>query len=86
MFFMVTDPKTTARTRPRRCAVTTTVALVETGLRLAEVIHAAYYALFIVSRHREEAAREESGADDLRAIRNELTTIREMMAQRDAGG
>ena len=25
-------------------------------------------------------------ADDLRAIRNELTTIREMIAQRDAGG
>jgi Na+-transporting NADH:ubiquinone oxidoreductase subunit NqrB len=48
MFFMITDPKTTARTRPRRCAVTITVALVETALRLAEVIHAAYYALFIV--------------------------------------
>jgi Na+-transporting NADH:ubiquinone oxidoreductase subunit NqrB len=48
MFFMITDPKTTARTRLRRCVVTITVALVETALRFGEVIHAPYYALFIV--------------------------------------
>jgi hypothetical protein len=47
MFFMITDPKTTTRTRARQCAVAVIVALVETALRLTEELHAAYYALFI---------------------------------------
>jgi Na+-translocating ferredoxin:NAD+ oxidoreductase RnfD subunit len=49
MFFMITDPKTTTRTRPRQCAVAVLVATVETLLRLAEEIHAPYYALFITA-------------------------------------
>jgi Na+-transporting NADH:ubiquinone oxidoreductase subunit NqrB len=49
MFFMITDPKTTTRTRARQCLVAIVVALVETALRLTEELHAAYYALFIVA-------------------------------------
>lgn len=49
MFFMITDPKTTTRTRGRQCAVAVLVAAVETCLRLFREIHAPYYALFIVA-------------------------------------
>jgi Na+-translocating ferredoxin:NAD+ oxidoreductase RnfD subunit len=49
MFFMITDPKTTTRTAARQCLVAVLVALVETTLRLYRVIHAPYYALFIVA-------------------------------------
>lgn len=49
VFFMITDPKTTVRSsNTARCAVAFVVALVEMALRLAEVVHAPYYALFIV--------------------------------------
>jgi enediyne biosynthesis protein E5 len=49
MFFMITDPKTTTRTKFRQCAVAVLVAVVETILRLCREIHAPYYALFIVA-------------------------------------
>jgi len=49
MFFMITDPKTTTRTKTRQCAVAVLVAIVETVLRLTREIHAPYYALFIVA-------------------------------------
>jgi hypothetical protein len=49
IFFMITDPATTTRTRRRRCAVAVLVAAVETILRLNAIIYAPYYALFIVS-------------------------------------
>jgi Na+-translocating ferredoxin:NAD+ oxidoreductase RnfD subunit len=48
IFFMVTDPKTTVRSRSGQCLVVFLVALVETGLRLAEVVYAPFYALFMV--------------------------------------
>jgi enediyne biosynthesis protein E5 len=48
IFFMITDPKTTVGSRAGQCAVAFTVALVEMALRLVEVVHAPYYALFIV--------------------------------------
>jgi hypothetical protein len=48
VFFMITDPKTTVRTRWGQCAVAFAVALVEMILRLNRVIHAPYYALFLV--------------------------------------
>lgn len=48
IFFMITDPKTTVHTRAGQCAVAFFVALLEMALRLAEVVHAPYYALFIV--------------------------------------
>jgi len=60
MFFMITDPATTTRTRARRCAVAVLVAVVETLIRLNRefhdselanffAIHAPYYALFITA-------------------------------------
>jgi Na+-translocating ferredoxin:NAD+ oxidoreductase RnfD subunit len=54
MFFMITDPKTTTRTRGRQIAVAVLVAVVETVLRLYGSyhnidVHAPYYALFIVA-------------------------------------
>jgi hypothetical protein len=47
-FFMVTDPKTTVRSRRGQVIVVIIVALVEMGLRLANVIYAPFYALFLV--------------------------------------
>src|SRR5882724_12091550 len=48
IFFMITDPKTTVRSRTGRCVVAFLVALVEMILRLQQSIYAPYYALFIV--------------------------------------
>jgi enediyne biosynthesis protein E5 len=48
IFFMVTDPKTTVRTTKGQCVVVFIVALVEAILRLAEVVYAPFYALFLV--------------------------------------
>lgn len=48
IFFMVTDPKTTVRSRRGQCVVVFLVALVEMALRLNDVIYAPFYALFIV--------------------------------------
>ena len=49
VFFMITDPKTTVRSsRLAQCGVTIAVALVEMILRLLQVVHAPYYALFMV--------------------------------------
>jgi hypothetical protein len=48
VFFMITDPKTTVSTRWGQCIVAAMVAGAEMLLRLAEVIHAPYYSLFLV--------------------------------------
>lgn len=48
VFFMITDPKTTVRSTWGQCLVAVLIAAVEMMLRLAEVIHAPYYALFLV--------------------------------------
>ncbi|HYE75908.1 MAG TPA: hypothetical protein VEF04_21365, partial [Blastocatellia bacterium] len=48
IFFMITDPPTTVRTKVGQCAVAFCVAFVEMILRLMEVVHAPYYALTIV--------------------------------------
>jgi Na+-translocating ferredoxin:NAD+ oxidoreductase RnfD subunit len=48
VFFMITDPKTTVNSRWGQCVVAAMVAVVEMFLRLNEVIHAPYYALFLV--------------------------------------
>lgn len=48
VFFMITDPKTTVRPKWGQCLVTFLVAVVEALLRLNRVIHAPYYALFLV--------------------------------------
>lgn len=48
IFFMITDPRTTVSTTAGRCGVAFAIAGVEAGLRLAEVIYAPFYALFLV--------------------------------------
>jgi enediyne biosynthesis protein E5 len=48
IFFMITDPKTTVRSKFWQCVVVATVALVEMILRLSQVVYAPFYALFLV--------------------------------------
>jgi Na+-translocating ferredoxin:NAD+ oxidoreductase RnfD subunit len=48
IFFMITDPKTTVRSKTGQCIVAFSVALVEMLLRLDQVIYAPFYALFMV--------------------------------------
>jgi enediyne biosynthesis protein E5 len=48
VFFMITDPKTTVRSKKWQCIVVFIVAFVEMLLRLNHVIYAPLYALFIV--------------------------------------
>jgi len=48
VFFMITDPKTTVHSKLGQCVVALMVALVEMVLRLCQIVHAPYYALFIV--------------------------------------
>lgn len=48
IFFMITDPKTTVKPRWAQCLVAGLVAVAEMILRLAENVHAPYYALTIV--------------------------------------
>ncbi len=48
IFFMITDPKTTVKTKWGQCAVAFAVAAMEHMLRLHQNIHAPYYALFLV--------------------------------------
>jgi enediyne biosynthesis protein E5 len=48
IFFMITDPKTTVKTRWGQCLVAFLIAAVEMALRLAQNVHAPYYALAIV--------------------------------------
>ena len=48
VFFMITDPKTTVRSKMGQCAVAFCVALVEFVLRLGQVVYAPIFALFFV--------------------------------------
>ena len=48
IFFMITDPKTTVRSRKGQCVVAFLIALVEMVLRLFQSIYAPFYALFLV--------------------------------------
>ena len=48
IFFMITDPRTTVKQKWAQCLVAFLVAAAEMVLRLAENIHAPYYALTIV--------------------------------------
>lgn len=49
IFFMITDPRTTVRSSIKaQCVVAFIIAAVEMVMRLFEVIHAPYYALFLV--------------------------------------
>jgi Na+-translocating ferredoxin:NAD+ oxidoreductase RnfD subunit len=48
IFFMITDPKTTVKPRWGQCLVAALVAVAEMIFRLAENVHAPYYALAVV--------------------------------------
>jgi Na+-translocating ferredoxin:NAD+ oxidoreductase RnfD subunit len=48
IFFMITDPKTTVRSKKGQCIVVFLVAFAEFLLRLHQVVYAPFYALFIV--------------------------------------
>src|SRR6202035_1119563 len=48
IFFMITDPKTTVRSKTWQCVVVFVVALVEMIMRLKQIVYAPFYALFIV--------------------------------------
>lgn len=48
VFFMITDPKTTVRSKVGQCGVAVGIAFVEMILRLMQIVHAPYYALFLV--------------------------------------
>jgi Na+-transporting NADH:ubiquinone oxidoreductase subunit NqrB len=48
IFFMITDPKTTVRSKKGQCIVAFLVAFAEFLLRLHQVVYAPFYALFIV--------------------------------------
>ena len=48
VFFMITDPKTTVRAKWAQSLVVLMIALVEAALRLAEIVYAPFYALWIV--------------------------------------
>src|SRR5258707_1145951 len=48
IFFMITDPKTTVRSKKGQCIVVFLVALVEMVMRLNQIVYAPFYALFIV--------------------------------------
>jgi Na+-translocating ferredoxin:NAD+ oxidoreductase RnfD subunit len=73
IFFMITDPKTTVRSKRGQCIVAVTVALLETVLRLNEIVYAPYYALFITGptallietwRDRRRGGVQKCTADD----------------------
>ena len=48
VFFMITDPKTTVKSRWGQYAVAFAIALVEMVFRLNEAVYAPFYALFVV--------------------------------------
>lgn len=48
MFFMITDPKTTVRSKKWQCVVAVCVAVVEMLLRLDQSVYAPLYTLFLV--------------------------------------
>jgi len=48
IFFMITDPRTTVRSKSGQCIVVFLVALLEMMLRLVHIVYAPFYALFIV--------------------------------------
>ena len=48
IFFMITDPKTTVRSKRGQCIVVFLVALAEMIMRLDQIVYAPFYALFIV--------------------------------------
>jgi Na+-translocating ferredoxin:NAD+ oxidoreductase RnfD subunit len=73
IFFMITDPKTTVRTKRGQILVVFLVALLEMMLRLEQVVYAPFYALFIVG---PSAMLVEIWLDSRRANAAKLTGAR----------
>jgi Na+-translocating ferredoxin:NAD+ oxidoreductase RnfD subunit len=73
IFFMITDPKTTVRTKRGQILVVFLVALMEMVLRLEQVVYAPFYALFIVG---PSAMLVETWFDSRRASPAKLTVAR----------
>jgi hypothetical protein len=73
IFFMITDPKTTVRTKRGQILVVFLVALMEMVLRLEQVVYAPFYALFIVG---PSAMLVEIWLDSRRASAAKLTVVR----------
>ena len=48
IFFMITDPKTTVKSKTGQCVVAFLVALAEMVMRMRQIVYAPFYALFIV--------------------------------------
>src|ERR1700680_4389940 len=48
IFFMITDPKTTVRSKIGQCVVVFLVAVAEMVMRLHQIVYAPFYALFLV--------------------------------------
>jgi Na+-translocating ferredoxin:NAD+ oxidoreductase RnfD subunit len=48
VFFMITDPKTTVRSKTGQCWVAFSVAVAEMVMRLCQIVYAPFYALFVV--------------------------------------
>ena len=79
VFFMITDPKTTVHAKWAQCVVVFLVAVAEMILRLAEVVHAPFYALFLVGPAANLIeiwwnSRRQSGSPDP-AAPGELATV-----------
>jgi enediyne biosynthesis protein E5 len=72
IFFMITDPKTTVRSRSGQCAVAVAVAVVEFLMRLDSSIYAPLYALFWVG---PAALLIERWIDSRRARAGQSTTV-----------
>jgi hypothetical protein len=70
IFFMITDPKTTVRSKRGQCLVVFLVALLEMVMRLQQIVYAPFYALFIVG---PIAMLVEIGLDSRRANAAKLT-------------
>src|SRR5439155_17699218 len=49
IFFMITDPKTTVRSKTWQCVVVFLIALVEMVMRLQQIVYVPCYAPFIVA-------------------------------------
>jgi Na+-translocating ferredoxin:NAD+ oxidoreductase RnfD subunit len=77
VFFMVTDPKTTVRSKTWQCIVVFFVAFVEMLLRLNQVIYAPLYALFVVG---PTAMLIEMWIESRRAVTQKSATTQESPA------
>jgi Na+-transporting NADH:ubiquinone oxidoreductase subunit NqrB len=73
IFFMITDPKTTVRSKRAQCVVVFLVALVEMVMRMYQIVYAPFYALFIVG---PTAMLIEIWLDSRRASSENLAVVR----------